>query len=57
MHAIVVGGKDRTGSEVFQYYNTTVEDWRYVARYDISGVTWNPDLDYYGLLFAAIPGY
>jgi hypothetical protein len=48
IHAIVVGGKDRTGSEVFQYYNTTVEEWRYVARYDISGVTWNPKLEYYG---------
>jgi hypothetical protein len=56
IHTIVVGGKDRTGGEVFQYYYTTVEDWRYVARYDISGVTWNPDLDYYGY-FCCYTGY
>ena len=43
MHAVVVGGKDRTGSEVFQY---VYADWRYTGReadYSIYGTTWNPE--------------
>ena len=44
IHAVVVGGKDRTGSKVFEYvYN------EYYADYVISGVTWNPWLSYYGI--------
>lgn len=48
IHAVVVGGKDRTGSEVFQYsiWNCG-RDWstRY-AIYHIDGVTWNPVLTF-----------
>jgi hypothetical protein len=44
VHIIVVGGKDRTGSEVFQY-----EDWVDVwAEYTIHGTTWKPILEYDG---------
>ncbi len=46
IHAVVIGGKDRTGSEVFQYvgyYNT------FLAWYYIDGVTWNPTLHYNGI--------
>jgi hypothetical protein len=49
MHAVVVGGKDRTGSEVFQY---VYADWRYTGReaeYSIYGTTWNPELVYDGV--------
>ncbi len=51
IHAIVVGGKDRTGSEVFQYiwYGCGKDmSWRY-AGYYIDGVTWKPVLTYKGL--------
>jgi hypothetical protein len=41
IHAIVVGGKDRTGSEVYQYAN----NYQY-ADYWISGTTLNPTLAY-----------
>ncbi|MGZ4926648.1 MAG: hypothetical protein ACXV4B_09405 [Halobacteriota archaeon] len=44
IHAIVVGGKDRTGSEVFRYYKYS---WWY-ADYWIKGTTWNPTLTYHG---------
>ncbi|MGZ4847077.1 MAG: hypothetical protein ACXV2B_06185 [Halobacteriota archaeon] len=46
MHAIVVGGKDRTGSQVFQAKHGYTGDWWY-ADYEITGVTWNPTLLYY----------
>ncbi len=48
MHAVVVGGKDRTGSEVFQYGPA---NWQYAARYaeyTISGAAWNPELVFDG---------
>ena len=51
MHAIVVGGKDRTGSEVFQYSQFAAGrdmSWRYGSYY-IDGVTWKPVLSYQGL--------
>ena len=51
IHAIVVGGKDRTG-DVWEYcdhmgdpswgYHVTTE----LAVYEISGVTWNPQLEW-----------
>lgn len=49
-HAIVVGGKDRTGSEIFQYdpYNCGKDFSRRYAGYVISGVTWNPTLQFDG---------
>ncbi len=48
IHAIVVGGKDRTGSEVWQYvgYYNEIQ-----ALYNITGTTWNPTLDYFELGF------
>jgi hypothetical protein len=51
IHAIVVGGKDRTGSQVFQcYYDDAdyYEGYYCYAYYYIQGVTWNPDLEYEG---------
>ncbi len=48
MHAIVVGGKDRTGSEVFQATPGYAGDWWY-AYYEIVGFTWNPELYYHGI--------
>ncbi len=48
MHAIVVGGKDRTGSEVFQAKHGYPGDWWY-ADYWITGATWNPTLTYHGI--------
>jgi hypothetical protein len=48
IHAVVVGGKDRTDDIVFQYYHSTAE-WGRVALYEISGVTWNPKLYYHGV--------
>ena len=51
IHAIVVGGKDRTGSEVFQYSQFACGkdmSWRF-GTYYIDGVTWNPVLSYKGL--------
>jgi len=49
-HAIVVGGKDRTGSEIFQcaYYACGLEFSQKYAGYYISGKTWNPTLSYKG---------
>lgn len=51
IHAIVVGGKDRTGSEVFQHsWYSCGKDWSHrIAGYYIDGVTWNPVLTYKGL--------
>ena len=45
IHIVVVGGKDRTGSEIFTNdpYNL------YGAYYNCSGPTWNASLDYQGL--------
>lgn len=47
IHAVVVGGKDRTGSEIFQYSPPTDQ----FADYLISGTTGNPDLEYNGLYY------
>lgn len=46
IHVIVVGGKDRTGSEVFQHYYTYATESHHYAEYWISGVTGNPELEY-----------
>jgi len=45
IHVVVVAGKDRTGSQVFEswYY----PDYACTAYYHIKGTTWNPKL-YYG---------
>jgi hypothetical protein len=51
IHVIVVAGKDRTGSEVYQGYFDSrdyVTGYFCFARYDIKGTTWNPDLEYEG---------
>ena len=50
IHAIVVGGKDRTG-DVWEYYDHMGSTFGYhvttdLAAYEISGVTWNPKLEY-----------
>lgn len=53
IHAVVVGGKDRTGSEVFQFVippppppgSHPISTWE---NYIIEGVTWNPELIYDG---------
>jgi hypothetical protein len=43
IHAIVIGGKDRTGSEVYPaYFENTV-------FYSIWGTTWDPTLAWTGL--------
>ena len=47
IHAVVVGGKDRTGSEVFQYW-PYYHNW---GLYTISGVTWKPSLEYAGIQY------
>lgn len=52
IHAIVVGGKDRTGSEVFQY-SQAYTAW--TAMYEITGATWNPTLTYEGIFNAGFP--
>ncbi len=49
MYAVVVGGKGKTGSEVFQYVHYNGYDTGYYAEYHSYGVTWNPDLMYSGL--------
>ena len=54
IHIIVVAGKDRTGSEVFQYKYVPEHqgDFYHVhdyANYDISGTTFNPTLYYTGI--------
>jgi hypothetical protein len=49
MHAVVAGGKDRTGSQVFQYVHYDGYDTGYYAEYWISGVTWDPKLQFNGL--------
>lgn len=46
IHVIVVGGKDRTGSEVFQHYYTGCWEGQHYGEYSISGTTWNPTLEY-----------
>jgi hypothetical protein len=48
IHAIVVGGKDRTGSEAFQcsWYACGLEYSEQYAEYNISGTTWNPVLSF-----------
>ena len=48
IHAVVIGGKDRTGSEVFQY-EPSGTNYSECAQYDIYGYTWNPDLQYWGV--------
>jgi hypothetical protein len=48
IHVIVVGGKDRTGSEVFQHYYTNCPEGQHYGEYSISGATWNPTLEYDG---------
>ncbi len=49
IHAVVVGGKDRTDtSYIWRYYHSTAE-FSKIAVYDIKGVTWNPKLTYAGL--------
>jgi hypothetical protein len=50
IHAIVIGGKDRTGSEIFlcSYMSCGLEYSTRYATYYIDGVTWNPVLDYIG---------
>jgi hypothetical protein len=53
IHAVVVGGKDRTGSEVFQSYPQSYTAW--TATYEITGVTWNPTLTYDGYFNAGFP--
>jgi hypothetical protein len=50
IHIEVVGGKDRTGSEVFQHLFTYCWEGQHWASYTIKGTTWNPKLvydDYY----------
>ena len=49
MHAVIVGGKDKTGSEVFQYVHYHGYDTGSYAEYWIPGTTWNPTLHYDGL--------
>ncbi len=46
IHAIVVAGKDRTGSEVYQctYWDHGEYSAHSYPYYEISGVTWNPKL-------------
>ena len=48
IHAIVVAGKDRTGSEVFQCtYRSHGAYWAHsYPVYEISGTTWNPKLSF-----------
>ena len=50
IHAIVVGGKDRTGSEIFvcSYMPCGLEYSDRYATYYIDGVTWNPVLTFKG---------
>ncbi len=48
IHVIVVAGKDRTGSEVFEHFYTPVREGKHYAYYAISGATWNPKLEYRG---------
>jgi hypothetical protein len=46
IHIEVVGGKDRTGSEVFQHLYTYCWEGQHWAWYTIHGTTWNPQLEY-----------
>ena len=46
IHIEVVGGKDRTGSEVFQHLYTNCWEGQHWASYTIQGTTWNPKLEY-----------
>ena len=48
IHVIVVGGKDRTGSEIFQHYYTYCWEGQHYGEYSISGTTWKPVLEYDG---------
>jgi len=41
IHVIVIGGKDRTHDQVYQYVSWM---WGCGAEYDIKGTTWNPTL-------------
>jgi hypothetical protein len=49
MHAVVVGGKDRTGSELYWYGHYRGYDTGYYAEYHIYGTTGNPELLFAGL--------
>ncbi|MGZ4925386.1 MAG: hypothetical protein ACXV4B_02920 [Halobacteriota archaeon] len=54
IHAIVVGGKDRTG-DVWQYDDHMGSSWgyhvtTYLALYKISSVTWNPTLEFISIV-------
>ncbi len=57
MHAIVVGGKDRTGSEIYlcTYLPCGVNFSFRTAVYYITGVTWDPDLYLRGVVDIALP--
>jgi hypothetical protein len=46
IHVIVVGGKDRTGSEVFQHYYTYCWEGQHYGEYAIDGTTGNPKLEF-----------
>ena len=48
IHAVVVGGKDRTGDIAFDYYPSSPQ-WGRIALYEITGKTWDPLLMYSGL--------
>jgi hypothetical protein len=48
IHAVVVGGKDRTGDIAFEYYPSTPQ-WGRIAVYEITGKTWDPLLMYCGI--------
>jgi len=48
IHAIVVGGKDRTGGEIYSYdYGICMIPGYCYPDYSISNVTWNPILEYW----------
>jgi hypothetical protein len=48
-HCVVVGGKDRTDSWVWNYDYAQTQDHWYAAYY-IEGKTWNPTLNYYYMM-------
>ena len=45
IHVIVVGGNDKTGSTVFEYYQGNFWDQGRTWTYYITGTTLNPKLD------------
>ena len=49
IHAIVEGGKDRTGSEVYRHFYTGCFEGQHWVEYMISGTTWNPVLEWAGV--------